>query len=114
MAFEDYKSAHPAYRENDRLSDFVLDCRARGRISNADTQAVFDELVRIAEASGFTATAGFGGKYVENQGARLGLDDASTAVIRHTTHAMRKKLLELHPELADEVRRLEAEPGQAR
>lgn len=114
MTYEDYKSAHPAYREHDNLCRFIRDCYKKGRISNEDTEAVFEEFTRITDDAGFTATAGFEGKYADNQGARLELDEASIAVIRHTTHAMRKKLLELHPELADEVRGLEAGPQQER
>jgi hypothetical protein len=96
--YEDEKSHHPVYREHDRLSEFVSGCYWRfGKISLEDKNAVFAEFVRVTDDAGIT---------------QLGLDEASIAVLRHATHAMRRKLLELHPELAEEVRGLDTGPAR--
>jgi hypothetical protein len=95
MPFEDDKSAHPVYREHDLLSDFIMSCYVKKRISREEMNAVFQEFVDLTDNAGIN---------------KLELDDASIAVLRHTNHAMRRKLLELHPELADEVRGMDSGP----
>ena len=100
MSFKDDKSEHPAYRDLDSIADFVSKCWHAGRISREDKELVFEEFVRITNEAGFTANS------PGDRGARLGLDEASIAVVRHAAHVMRRKLLELHPELTEEVRGL--------
>ena len=94
----------PGLSMHDRLADFVRKSYFAKRIPRENKEAVFNEFVRITNDAGFTAN------FPGDEGSRLELDDASIAVVLHATHAMRRKLLELHPELAEELRSAEQGP----
>ena len=73
------------------FTDYLWKKHAEGIVSEPEINLVLDEFVKITSASGVPETSD---------------DPVLKPVGTHATHVMKIKLIELHPELADEMRTL--------
>ena len=85
-----------AYRESRRIMHFLDDMVEQGRVTTFEREMVNQEEDSVARAAGHLDAGGrpTGGE-----------SDADAAVSRHGNYLQKKKILELHPELEDELER---------
>jgi hypothetical protein len=88
---------HPLHEKFLRINALVVRLEEAGLITPADRNAIFQRYVDI----------------VIYDAGILGVDYSDPAhppVVRHALHAMERKLVELHPELRDQVEALDGGP----
>jgi hypothetical protein len=85
-----------AFRESDRISQFLEAMVARGRMTEFERQIVDQEGHEVYRHAGYLDRAG----RVVSTG-----EDESAAVERQSNHQMKRKILEFHPEMEEELGR---------